>query len=75
MPKQVTLERDVRLFQNHTGRQLSFAHELGEEGATVTVLDEQVMHYDHCDQLALKVPTDAGERWILAAEAGIPLDA
>jgi hypothetical protein len=33
------------------------------------------MHYDHRDQVAIKIETTDGERWILAEEAGIPLDA
>lgn len=71
----ITLEQDVRLFQNHEGQFLSYADEVGEKGVTVRVLEQRVMRYDHRNQMALRVPTSEGERWILAAEAGIPLDA
>ena len=71
----ITLNRDTRLFQNHAGVRLSNHQESASRGTTFDVLEKKLMHYDHRDQIAIKVETTHGYRWILAEEAGIPLDA
>jgi hypothetical protein len=63
------------LFQNHAGVRLSNHRESATAGTSFDVLEKKLMHYDHRDQVAIKVETTDGERWILAEEAGIPLDA
>lgn len=71
----LTLTRDTRLFQNHAGVRLSNHRESATRGTTFDVIEKKLMHYDHRDQIAIKVETSGGIRWILAEEAGIPLDA
>jgi len=71
----LTLTRNARLFQNHAGVRLSNHRESATAGTSFDVLEKKLMHYDHRDQVAIKVETTDGERWILAEEAGIPLDA
>jgi hypothetical protein len=75
MTQKVTLPKDARLFVNHRGRMLSNEQESAIAGTEFEVHDTQLMHYDHRDQMAIKVLTEKGDRWILIQESGIMMDA
>ena len=70
----MNFSQDTRLFVNHVGNCLSNEQEWARNGESFRVLEKRVMHYDHRDQLAVKVTTEFGDRWILVQEAGIVLD-
>ena len=70
----VTLPQDTRLFVNHAGDRLSNEREWARNGESFFVLEKRIMQYDHRDQLAIKVTTEFGDRWVLVQEAGIELD-
>jgi hypothetical protein len=74
MTQEITLNMPARLFES-TGKQLARRRMIIPRGSQLTVIEKEMMIYDHKDQLAIKFLYEGVMSWILVAEAGIVLDA
>ena len=64
----------TRLFRHYGNMTLSHTDEALPSGTAVVLVERASMNYDHRTQLAYAIDLKKTRWWILANEAGIPLD-